>query len=346
MTKLPHHTAHAGLTPGLVFELMVGPIRMAVLKTALDLEVADILAREHDPKAIANSLNIETDETNLIYFLDAMTALGFAEKQDTQYANTAFAESYLRRNSPTYLGGLVRNLSHMQHHNLDRIPELIRQGPPQVEQQDKLYGEEKWKNSVRHLASYQKADMAQRVADLVASVPEFPTMQRMLDLGCGPGLICMTVVSQHPSMSGVLCDLPSVMEVAREEIASAGLEERISTIDGDYNNVDFGKDYDLIWASHSLYYAKDLDAMFANVYNALSPNGVFMTLHEGLTSERTQPADLVLSRLSLALEGQDVSFEQGEIAAHLSGAGFASVTTEILTLPLGPMDLIVARKQG
>ncbi len=345
MTKLPQPTVQEP-TPGLVFELMIGPIRMAVLKTALEMEMADILAREHDPQVIAKTLGVDTDETNLVYFLDAMTALGFAKKQAGQYVNTPFAESYLRKNSPTYFGGLVENLSRMQHHNLDRIPELIRQGPAKVEKQDKLDGEEKWKNSVRHLASYQKAGMAEWVADQVASAPEFPSMRRMLDLGCGPGIMCMTVVSRHPSMKGALCDLPPVMEVAREEIAAAGLEDRISTIDGDYNEVDFGKGYDLIWASHTLYYTKDLDAMFARIHEALTPNGVFITLHEGLTNERTQPADLVLSRLSLALEGQDVSFEQGELASHLPGAGFTSVETKILELPLGPVEMIIARKQG
>jgi hypothetical protein len=44
------------------------------------------------------------------------------------------------------------------------------------------------------------------------------------------------------------------------------------------------------------------------------------------------------------LEGQDVSFRQGEIAELLPQAGFASVEVRTLPLPMGPMELVIARK--
>ncbi len=323
---------------------MVGPARMAVLQTAIEMELPDILEKTQNPKVLAEILKVETDETNLIYFLDAMTALGFAEKKGGTYTNTPFSKSYLRKDSPTYLGGMVKNISQMQHRNLLHIQELILQGPPKVENKNKLDREEKWKDSARHLANYQKADIAERTAAFIASLPEYPDMQRMLDLGCGPGIMCMEVVSNHPYMEGVLCDMPPLIEVACEEIAAAGLESRMSTIAGDYNEVDFGKNYDLIWASQTLYYAKDLSSMFSRIHHALNPGGIFISLHEGLTCERTQPSDMVLSRLSLALEGQDVSFEQGEIASYLPEAGFTSIETKNMSLPFGPAELIIARK--
>ncbi len=330
--------------PGMVFDLLVGPVRLAVLDAALQMDMTAILEKESSPKGIAEILHAENGTDNLVHFLDAMAAMGFAKKKDGEYTNTPFATTYLRKESPTYLGGMVQNLSHMQHRNLGRIPELIRQGPPEVKRQDRLDGEERWKQSVRHLASYQKAGMADFVADTVASLPEFATMRRMLDIGCGPGLMCMAVVKRHPVMQGVLCDLPPVLEVAREEITAAGLEDRISTIAGNYNEVDFGHDYDLIWASQTLYYIRDFAAMFSRLHDTLAPGGVFISFHEGLTCERTQPPGVVLSRLSLALEGQDVSFDQGQIAAYLPGAGFSSVEVHALDLPQGPMELIIARK--
>ena len=330
---------------GMVFELLVGPVRMAVLEAALKLEVADALAEPAGPEAVARALGVEGDTANLVYLLDAMASMGFVRKRDGVYSNTAFAESFLRKDSPSYLGGLVENLSRMQYRNLDRIAELVRQGPPEVADRDKLNSEAMWKQSVRHLAGYHKAGMAERVAGLAASLPEFPSMRRMLDLGCGPGVMCMAVVARHPSMTGVLCDLPPVMEVAREEIAAAGMEDRMTAIPGDYNEVDFGSGYDLVWASHTLYYARDLAALAARIHDALNPGGVFASFHEGLDGERTWPEGAVLSRLSLALEGQDVSFERGEIASHLPGAGFAWVETRMLDTPVGPIELVLARKR-
>jgi len=327
-----------------IFELMVGPTRMAVLETAIKMKLPDILETTQDPKGIAEILKIKASESNLIYFLDAMTALGFADKEDGTYTNTPFSKSYLLTTSPTYLGGMVNNISQMQHRNLFRIPELILQGPPKVEDRNQLNREEKWKESARHLANYQKAGMAKRVDSLISSLPEYSNIQRMLDLGCGPGIMCMEVVSNHPTMEGFLCDMPPLIEVAQEEIASAGLESRMNTIAGDYNEVDFGQDYDLIWTSQTLYFVKDFNSMFSRIHDALNPGGLFISLHEGLTCERTQPSDMVLSRLSLALEGQDVSFEQGEIASYLHEAGFSTIEIRIMTLPFGPSELIIARK--
>ena len=327
-----------------LFELMVGPTRMAVLKTAIDMKLPDILETAQKPKDIAEILEVKADESNLIYFLDAMTALGFVDKENGTYTNTPFSKAYLLTKSPTYLGGMVDNISQMQHRNLLRIPELILQGPPKVENINKLDREEKWKESARHLANYQKADMAKRTASLISSLPEYSNIKRMLDLGCGPGIMCMEVVSNHPTMEGFLCDMPPLMEVAQDEIDSAGLGSRMHTIAGDYNEVDFGQNYDLIWTSQTLYYVKDFKSMFSRIYNALNPGGLFLSLHEGLACERTQPADMVVSRLSLALEGQDVSFEQGEIASYLHDAGFCTIEIRIMDLPFGPSELIIARK--
>ena len=327
-----------------IFDLILGPVRMAVLEAALEMDMPGILSGNNEPTAIGQALGLEKGNENLIHFLDAMVSLGFARKENGKYANTAFAESYLNKKSATYLGGLVGSLCHMQLPCLAKIPELIRNGPPSGERQDKLGGEALWAQSGRDLVGYHKAGMADRVADLLAALPEFPRMKRMLDLGCGPGVMCMRVVSRHHSLKGALCDQPPILRVAREEIARENLESRISTIPGDYNEVEFGTGYDLILASHSLYFVKDFDQMFSRIHSALNPGGVFVSLHEGLSCENTQPPELILSRLSLALRGQGFAFRKGQIASHLSNAGFATVESRSVMLLVGPTEMVIARK--
>ncbi len=178
---------------------------------------------------------------NTRLFLDALTALGLAEKKQGRYANTPLADRYLRRGSPTYLGGLAGNLKGMEHRNLPRLTELLKSGPPPVARENRLDGEAQWTRSARDLACYQKAGMADFAADLV--------------------------------------------------------------------------------------YAKDLQAFLGRVLDALNPGGVFISLHEGLIDERTGPEAYILSRLSFALEGQDVSFEAGQIAE--AGPSFAAAAGDI-----------------
>jgi len=76
---------------------------------------------------------------------------------------------------------------------------------------------------------------------------------------------------------------------------------------------------------------------------ALAPGGVFVSLHKGLTAERTQPETHIVGRLAVALRGQGRSFDQGVIAAALSAAGFASVDSRDVATAFGPFRLDCGR---
>ena len=327
-----------------LFDILVGPVKMAVLEAALDLKVADVLEEDMPVHAVARALNVRTGTQALGAFLDGMTAMGFLEKQNGLYRDTQFALRYLHSKSPLYMKTFVSRMKGMQHKNLDRIADIVKNGPPEVEKSEVLASEAKWEKAVSHLAAYQRAGMAQRVADLVQALPEFKDAEKLLDLGGGPGLMGAEMVRRHPNLKGVLLDQSAIIHLAEKEIQKEGLEQRISFIPGDYNETDLGMGYDIIWASHNLYYVRDPQCFYARLREALTDKGVVVCLHEGLTRERTRPAGIVLSRLSLALEGQDVSFERGRIAGYLKAAGFARVESRTVNLGVDEWELVTARK--
>jgi predicted TPR repeat methyltransferase len=335
-----HHTP--SMDP--LFDIMLGPVKMAVLETALELKIADVLADEMDKEALAKALNIETDPAGLGFFLDSMTAMGFLKKQSGKYRNTGFASCYLNSKSPLYMKRFVDQMKAMQHKNLGQIARIVKTGPPEVEKTELLDSEAKWEKAVAHLSAYQRAGMARIAADLVQALPEFSHARKLLDLGGGPGLIGAEMVKRHPGLEGVLLDQPAVVRLAKKELMEEGLRDRISFISGDYNEVCLGEGYDIVWASHNLYYVRDRAGFFARLKAAMSHGGVLLCLHEGLTHERTRPLSIVLSRLSLALEGQDVSFEKGEIFALLENTGFAPVESRPMDLGTGQCELVIARK--
>ncbi len=326
-----------------LFDILNGPVKMAIVEAAIELDLARVLEDHSDLEAIARALEIDIDPAGLGFFLDAMAAMGLAEKKNGQYTNTAFGRHFLDSASPVFMGGLVKNMKAMQHRNLDEIVKIVRTGPPEVSRVQHLSSEAKWEDAVRHLAAYQRGGMAVLCADLIQDLPEFHIAEKILDLGGGPGIIGAEMLRRLPRAQGVLADMPAIIHLAEKEIEKEGLSHRMSFIAGDYNNTDLGSGYDIIWASHNLYYVRDRDDFFKRIKNALRPNGVFICLHEGLIDERTAPASVVLPRLSLALEGQDVSFDKGQIAACLVRAGFARVDTRILSLPAGEGELVIAR---
>lgn len=330
-----------------LFQSFADAVKLPLIEAAIELNIAGILGgKEKGAQAeeIACEIGQKTDCRALAAFLDAMAAFDLLEKQNGRYKNTEFTRHFLDRNSPVFLGDFIGHMKAMQHKNLHRIVDIVRNGSERVPQEEQLFSETKWQRAVTHLAVYQRAGMAAICADLIAELPEFPSLRKILDIGGGAGLIGAEMLKRLPEAQGVLLDLPAIVKQAAAEIEKEGLAERLSLIGGDYNDVDPGSGYDLIWASHNLYYVKDKQHFYSRLRDALTDKGVLVCLHEGLDCERTKPESIVLSRLSLALEGQDVSFTKGDIAISLRQAGFHRIESRMLVFPAGEAELIVARK--
>ncbi len=334
---------NAQLDASVIISWMQGAVHTALLDLAIELELPDILHETGTPEGIAARLG-NPDQVNLVYILDAMAALGLAVKKNGNYVNSALAETYLHKTTATYLGGLVRRLQTMQHRNLGKMKELLYSGPQKVKKDERIDGKALWESATRDMIPYQKGEVSQRLADMAASLPEFTCFRRMLDLGCGPGIIGLSIMRRHTTLCSAFCDLPPVLEITRKEVAVAGMEDRAEFFPGDYNRIDFGKGYDLIWAGQSLYFVKNLPEFLKKLLDALNPGGVFVSLHEGLAQERTSPPEVVISRLSLALEGQDVSFDKGQIAGLALAAGFASLEERKINMLFGENEVAILRK--
>jgi hypothetical protein len=87
-----------------------------------------------------------------------------------------------------------------------------------------------------------------------------------------------------------------------------------------------------------------MDLLIKKIHSALNPGGVFASLHDGLTSERTKPYEIVLHMISPALMGQNFGFDQGVIADSMLRVGFKSVHSHTLETTMGPRDLDIGRK--
>ena len=133
--------------------------------------------------------------------------------------------------------------------------------------------------------------------------------------------------------------------MAEEFIAEYAMADRVTTMAGDYVNDPIGEGYDLIWASATLNFVRsDLEAMIKKIYRALNPGGVFVSLADGATHERTRPAAFVLSCMAWMFSGQDLMFNSGEIADAMRDVGFSSVDSTLVETSMMPMELDIARK--
>lgn len=330
---------------GKLFALSQGAVKWELLKTALILNLFDGLSEPKTTDEVTSAYM--THPGNTVYFLNALTALGYLEKNQGRFRNASVTERLLTRGKDTFVG---ESLLFMEswHRPLQNgvLLNLVRNGPTSMQNPA---DESLWERAARISLNACRTGRAQAIAARVAALPEFPSFSRMLDLGSGPGMIGIAVTAAHPSMQCCLFDKPAVCKVADKVIAEYGMEDRVASRCGDYMVDDIGEGYDFVLASYTFNFHRDrLQEILTKVQRALRPGGVFMVVSDGLSKDGTAPAVAVISWLSSALQGNDLSLEQGCIADAMLQTGF--VTTQSCMLDdldieaYGTVEMTVGRK--
>ncbi len=326
---------------GDLYGMLIAPIRTKLLLTGIELKVFNKLSEPKSADAVAEAIGTYPRNTRL--FLDGLAAIDLLEKKNGLYTNSPVARAFLVEGGPTFLG---RIFAFMQPDAqvLENLTKLVREGPP-PQPATPAFSEEALAQGVALMADIERAGYVQEAVEIVLELPEFPSFQKMLDLGGGPGLIGMAIVDAHPTMKGVIFDLPPVVEETKKFLEEYEMADRMDVLGGDFNHDSIGEGYDLVWASGVLQFATDIDSVVKRVHDGLNPGGVFVSLYPfGQTHERTKPESIVLSLLSMALMGQEVGVDQGYVADAMLSAGFKSVRSRDTDTFMGPMELDIGRK--
>ncbi len=324
-----------------LMKIFIGSIQSKLLLTGIEMKVFNHLSEPKSADAVAKTIG--THPRNTRFFLDGLAAMDLLQKKNGMYRNSPVAQAFLVEDSQTYLGSMLQ----MMHsdYSLGNLSELVKGGPPPKPETVTEFSEGMSKQYLAIYANAERAGDAQTPLEIVSKLPEFPSFRKMLDLGGGPGLIGMAIVAAHPSMKGVVFDLPPVVKIAETFIKEYGMEDRMEVLGGDFNRDPIGEGYDLVLACSCLEAAKDIDSVVKKVYDSLNRGGVFASFfNSGLTRERTKPEPILLSSLAMALMGQDLLFDQGAVADSMLRVGFKSVRSRTLNTPWGPTELNIARK--
>ncbi|UCG34060.1 MAG: methyltransferase, partial [Phycisphaerales bacterium] len=224
MKKLPE----VDLTCEPLTRMLFGAIPGRLLLTAIELKVFSCLSQPMSADALA--ANLGTHPLNTSFLLDALAANDLLAKRGGQYVNTPLAGTFLVEGEPTYVGDVLLADAEWMRPALEDMPALVRHGPSASTRPRPSIPPAK---EAEIYANEQRAGIAQRAAAMVSRLPEFGRMQKMLDLGCGAGLIGLAIVAAHPTMTGVLFDRPAIVQVAQTFIDEYELQDRITTIGGD-----------------------------------------------------------------------------------------------------------------
>jgi SAM-dependent methyltransferase len=125
------------------------------------------------------------------------------------------------------------------------------------------------------LASRRPETIAREV-DWLARTLGLEPGNRLLDLGCGPGLYCAALAARGLDVTGIDISAGS-LEHARRAAADAGLSIRY--LQADYRTLDEHDAYDvamLVYLDFGTYPERDRDTLLAGIRDALRPGGRFV----------------------------------------------------------------------
>ena len=167
-------------------------------------------------------------------FFDALVALGFLERTDGVYTNTAATNLFLDRNKPSYVGGMLEMCSRRLYGFWDGLTDALRTGQPQNEVKhggpslfETLY------TDPARLASFLSAMTGLSHGANMAIAAKFPwaKYKTYVDAGTAQGDLAVQVALKHPHLLGIGLDLPVVKPIFEAYAQKTGVASRLTFVE-------------------------------------------------------------------------------------------------------------------
>ena len=323
LTSLPYLSAYRQLVQG-----------------AVELDVFSQLEAPVTAKELSEKM--DWNESNTLNLLHGLYSLGYLERKEDTFCNKTETSKYLAKGNPEYMGNVLMFFCNNQGMDLGDVAKQVKEGPEPMKQTQQSMDFTSYGEAMREA---QSGIRQYELLQILRSLPEYESIQKMLDLGCGAGCLGIAVIQDAENSTGVLFDSPAMRQLIEETVTLSGMEKRVSVETGDFLKDDIGSGYDLILCSSIMLFAIAGGAdFFSKLRNALNPGGVVVCLNEGIEPDHSGPWDMVLGYMAFNLQGMPIGVIKGQIAEAAKAGGFNSVENRSLLLSTGMHDINILRK--
>ena len=325
----------------LIDEIAKGYQASQVLYTAVDYNIFTLLEKPKTAKEVAEEIGTDFEITNK--FLDALAALKLISEGDGKYSNTSLARTFLVKDSPFYQGNLV-NVYAMAYDAWSKLDQALKAGviPQNPDEKKNVFD----KTFILSMAEANVRGPLHRIVKKIEDIPEFKNAKKLLDLGGGHGLHAIAFAQINPDLEAIVFDLPPVVEVTKEFVSQYGMEERVKVMAGDFDKDDFGKGYDVIFVSHSLFYhtKETIHDPLEKIYEALNDGGILISNH-WMFDDGKNSSTLALWELWLSVLGYPHHvYTAKEFVDLLKEKKFSDVQMINIATPEDPSTIVIAKK--
>ncbi|WP_350316897.1 methyltransferase domain-containing protein [Pectobacterium aroidearum] len=322
-----------------LWQLAASSVKADALHLALEQQIFDQLEEASTPEQLAATLGWQPEKTG--FLLELLWSMQLLTRHHDGYRTDPACATVLCRSSSRFLGDAWRfRLTSLRQFGQGLGGGMHQPLPTQLTE---LPRDAAWANAAeQQIAQEQRAVTADRAEQLLSSLPDFPQIRHVLDLGGGPGWVAITLALRHAQISGTVYDLPQTAAVAQRNIDAAGLSARLSAQSGTLPR----EKYDLIWSSSFLHFVEDIPAMLKTLRDTLAPEGTLVLAQAEIADEADEAVPVLPFYLPMQMSGRHVTRE-GQLAQWLLAAGFTSVETRRhQAFPMAPLNVLIARKHG
>jgi O-methyltransferase/methyltransferase family protein len=221
--------------PGPLLQMMTGYQVTQALYVAAKLGIADLLS---DGPLSCDDLagKTGTHSPSLRRLLRALASVGvFSEVVPGRFALTPLA-ALLRSADPNSVRALAIMYAEEQYRAWGDMLYSVRTGQPAFEHQFGMGVFEYFAQNPQAGAVFNEAmtGLTIQVAASVAATYDFSKFATIVDIGGNRGTVLAAILQRHSGSRGILFDRPYVVATAGEVLAAAGVENRCTTIGGDF----------------------------------------------------------------------------------------------------------------
>lgn len=301
-------------------EMAQGFRHAQILLTCVELGVFETLSEgQATASEVAQALG--ADPRGIELLLNAAAALDLVDKKADRFSNKTLVEACLLPGRPGTMARSFR-LQAAFYQRWGHLAETVRSGKrPEENRRDEE--PEAWiENFV-----YGMYNMAYPIAPAVAESLALPENRpiRVIDVGGCHGAYSMALAKRYPLLRATVFELPRVVPVAREVIAEAGMADRVTVQEGDFQQEELGHGYDLalVFGVLNGEPPEGRPALIRKVFAALKPGGRIVLRDFVLDPDRAGPPEAAIFALQMLLATEAGGLDtRTDWADWLAEAGF------------------------
>lgn len=299
-----------------------GHKQTATLRAAIEL---DLFTKVSEGAAtfseLAEALGVSVLNTERIVV--ACAGLGLLEKDSHGYKNAPDVERFLVKGKPTYVGPWLLfasrdfdNWKNLKDYLVtDKAPHVLGMYESLTDEMAREY----------HEATY---SVGLGAGFLFSKHVDMRHRNLILDIGGGSGAYCIAALERYPHLKAIVMDFEPVTKMTREFVARWNLQDKITTLAGNFITDPFPQGPDVIIQASNLpqYDQEGLEKVMKKGLEALVPRGEYHVVGETVSDEKDGTLGPALWGLSEALDGSlGRAHSEKEVITYLENAGYINV---------------------